>query len=72
MDINSTDDTKISIACKVPTSWVTEIDALALLGGITRSQWVANWIATGLGKTDDPEARREAIRIASNLIAKSA
>ena len=72
MDINSTDDPKISIACKAPTSWVAEIDALALLGGITRSQWVLSWIATGLGKTDDPEAKREAIRIASNLIAKSA
>jgi hypothetical protein len=70
MDINSTDDPKISVAAKIPTSWGEEIDSICDLSGITKSQWVANLIGDALGKTDG-DAKRKAIQKLSNLIAQS-
>jgi hypothetical protein len=70
MDINSTDDPKISVAAKIPTSWGEEIDAICELTGITKSQWVANLIGDALGKTNG-EARQKAVKRLSLLIAQT-
>ncbi|AFY75491.1 hypothetical protein Syn7502_03669 (plasmid) [Synechococcus sp. PCC 7502] len=70
MDINLTDDPKISVAAKIPMSWCQEIDAICELTQVTKSQWVGNLIGDALGKTDG-EAKRKAIQKLSNLIAQS-
>jgi len=70
MDIISTDDPKISVAAKIPTSWSEEIDAICELSSITKSQYVANLIADNLGKTDR-ESRRLSVKRLSMLIAQN-
>lgn len=85
MDINLSDDPKISVAAKIPTSWSEEIDELCELSGITKSQWVANLIGDTLGKFNNDvasiisnalnngssEVKRKAIKKLLNLIAQS-
>jgi len=70
MDMISSDDPKISVAAKIPTSWGEEIDAICELTGITKSQWVANLIGDALGKTDS-EAKQKAVKKLSLLIAQT-
>lgn len=53
MDIISTEDPKISVAAKIPTSWGEEIDSHCELSGITKSQWVSNLIGERLNKFND-------------------
>jgi hypothetical protein len=70
MDISETNEPKVSIAAKIPASWNDDIDAICLVSGQTKSQWLAQVIGDALGKTNS-EARENAIRRLSLLLAQA-
>jgi len=69
MDIILTDDPKISVAAKIPTSWSDEIDAICQLSGLNKSQWVSDLIADALCKND--KTKQKAVKKLSLLIAQA-